>query len=77
MVSTANQHAIEAGVCHTSSRLVDQKVHQHARYRTSEIQAGAHPITAADPYPTTCVTPSMPSPEPVEVRTNLRQVGSH
>jgi hypothetical protein len=45
------------------------------RYRTIEIRAGAHAITAADPYPTTSTTTSTPSPQ-TEVCTNLSQVES-
>jgi hypothetical protein len=39
------------------------------RYRTIEIQAGAHTITAADPYPTTSAMPSTAS-APAPDRTN-------
>ena len=34
------------------------------RYRTIEIQAGQHTITAADPSPTTSAKPSTPSTAP-------------
>jgi hypothetical protein len=43
------------------------------RYRTIEIQAAPHTITAADPSPATCAKPSTASTA-VQVRTNVSQV---
>ncbi len=45
------------------------------RYRTIEIQAGQHTITAADPLPDDLRQPSTPSTAPADLRTNLSQVG--
>src|SRR6266568_8741514 len=46
------------------------------RYRTIQIQAGDHIITAADPYPTTSAQPQPRSTTPVVVRTSLIKLGS-
>jgi hypothetical protein len=49
------------------------------RYRTIEIQAGPHVITAAHPCPTSCARPSKRSPAPAGLRADaaeLRCAGS-
>jgi len=47
------------------------------RYRTIEIQAGEHTITAADPCPPTSAKPSKRSPAPAELCTSLAQLRCH
>ena len=45
------------------------------RYRTIQIQAGPHTLTAADPSPATCARPSKRSATPVGLHTKLSQLG--
>ncbi len=45
------------------------------RYRTIEIPAGPHTVTAADPYPTKCAKPSKRSTAPAELRTSVAELG--
>jgi hypothetical protein len=47
------------------------------RYRTIQIQAGDHTITAADPVPDASATLSMRSAPAVHLRTRVADVGSH
>jgi hypothetical protein len=54
---------------HRTGWSIKRFVRTARRYRTVEIQAGGHTITAADPYPTTSTMPSTPS-TPAQVRAN-------
>jgi transposase len=66
--------AVSRWIEDTTSWSIKKSVRTVRRYRTIEIQADAHTVTAEQPQPTTSAPPSTPSTaEPLN--TNLSQVG--
>jgi hypothetical protein len=53
--------AVSRWIDHQTAWSIKKFVRTARRYRTIEIQVGAHTITAADPYPTTSTKPSTAS----------------
>jgi len=68
--------AVGRWIEHRTGWSIKKFIRTARRYRTIDIQAGAHTIPPPICYPTTSATPSKPSPEPADMRTNLSQVGS-
>ena len=68
--------AVSRWIEHQTGWSIRKFVKTARRYRTIQIQAGDHVITAADPSPTTSATPSTRSTTPAGLRTKLSQLGA-
>ena len=68
--------AVSRWIEHQTGWSIRKLIKTARRYRTVQIQAGPHTITAADPSPTTCARPSKPSTAPAGLRIKLSQPGT-
>jgi hypothetical protein len=68
--------AVSRQIEHHADWSIRKFVKTARRYRTIQIQAGNHVITAADPSPTTSARPWMRSTAAADLRTRVAEVGT-